>query len=94
MTRMKTLPPPSTVRRLLLALPAALLLASCAMPDAPASTSLDAAIAAPYRGQKAQARDVYRHPKQTLEFFGVEPTQSVLEIAPGGGWSRTSSGLT
>jgi predicted methyltransferase len=86
MTRMKTLPPPSTVRRLLLALPAALLLASCAMPDAPASTSLDAAIAAPYRGQKAQARDVYRHPKQTLEFFGVEPTQSVLEIAPGGGW--------
>jgi len=36
--------------------------------------------------EKAQARNVYRHPKETLEFFGVAPTQSVLEIAPGGGW--------
>jgi len=90
MTRMKTLPPPSNVRRLLLALPAAWLLASCAMPGASSSTStspsLDTAISAPYRGQKAQARDVYRHPKETLEFFRVAPTQSVLEIAPGGGW--------
>jgi predicted methyltransferase len=72
------------MRRAFLALPAALLLASCATPTA--STSLDTAIAAPYRGEKALARDVYRHPKETLEFFGLTPTQSVLEIAPGGGW--------
>jgi predicted methyltransferase len=72
------------MRRAFLALPAALLLASCATPTA--STSLDTATAAPYRGEKAQARDVYRHPKETLEFFGMAPTQSVLEIAPGGGW--------
>ena len=72
------------MRRAFLALPAALLLASCATPIA--STSLDTAIAAPYRGEKAQARDVYRHPKETLEFFGLAPNQSVLEIAPGGGW--------
>jgi len=72
------------MRRAFLALPAALLLASCATPTA--STSLDTAIAAPYRGDKAQARDVYRHPKDTLEFFGLAPNQSVLEIAPGGGW--------
>jgi len=75
------------MRRAFLALPAALLLASCATPTAPtASTLLDTAIAAPYRGDKAQARDVYRHPKDTLEFFGLAPNQSVLEIAPGGGW--------
>ncbi len=78
------LPTPRLMRRAFLALPAALLLASCATPTAP--ISLDAAIAAPYRGDKAQARDVYRHPKETLEFFGVAPDQSVLEIAPGGGW--------
>jgi predicted methyltransferase len=84
MARMKTLLTPRLMRRAFLALPAALLLASCATPTA--STSLDTAIAAPYRGEKAQARDVYRHPKETLEFFGVAPTQSVLEIAPGGGW--------
>ncbi|MEA3091540.1 MAG: hypothetical protein QOJ04_2882 [Caballeronia sp.] len=84
MTRMKMLPTPSLMRRAFLALPAALLLASCATPTAP--ISLDTAIAAPYRGEKARARDVYRHPKETLEFFGLAPNQSVLEIAPGGGW--------
>jgi predicted methyltransferase len=81
------LPPPRLLRRAFLALPAALLLASCTTPTAPtAPISLDSAIAAPYRGDKAQARDVYRHPKETLEFFGLAPDQSVLEIAPGGGW--------
>ncbi|QBR02789.1 class I SAM-dependent methyltransferase [Paraburkholderia pallida] len=51
-----------------------------------AAASLDAAIAGPQRSERAKARDVYRHPKETLQFFGVEPTQTVLEIAPGGGW--------
>jgi predicted methyltransferase len=48
--------------------------------------SLDAAIAGPQRSDKARSRDVYRHPRETLQFFGLQPTQSVLEIAPGGGW--------
>jgi predicted methyltransferase len=52
----------------------------------PASTSLDAAIDGPQRSEAARARDVYRHPKQTLQFFDLAPTQTVLEIAPGGGW--------
>jgi predicted methyltransferase len=51
-----------------------------------AATSLDAAIDGPQRSEKARARDVYRHPKQTLEFFDLGPAQTVLEIAPGGGW--------
>lgn len=33
-----------------------------------------------------QARYAYRHPQQTLEFFGVEPGMTVLEALPGGGW--------
>ncbi|MDU0113758.1 methyltransferase [Psychrosphaera aquimarina] len=32
------------------------------------------------------ARDQYRHPQQTLEFFGLKPNMTVVEIWPGGGW--------
>jgi predicted methyltransferase len=75
----------------------ALSLASCATPSssvpsqqstlsASDSASLDTAIGGPQRSDKARARDVYRHPKDTLQFFNVESTQTVLEIAPGGGW--------
>jgi predicted methyltransferase len=28
-------------------------------------------------------RDAYRHPAQTLSFFGVAPGQTVIEITPG-----------
>lgn len=33
-----------------------------------------------------RARDQYRRPAETLEFFGVEPTMTVAEFGPGGGW--------
>ena len=39
-----------------------------------------------YRSAKEKARDKYRHPKQTLHFFGIKPTDNVVEIWPGGGW--------
>jgi predicted methyltransferase len=48
--------------------------------------SLGAAIDGSQRSEQARARDVYRHPKETLQFFDLDPTQTVLEIAPGGGW--------
>ena len=47
---------------------------------------LDEAIAGEHRSVKNKARDQYRHPKQTLEFFGFTPTMTVVEITPGGGW--------
>ena len=31
-------------------------------------------------------RDVWRHPVETLRFWGVEPSMTVLEILPGRGW--------
>lgn len=31
-------------------------------------------------------RDVFRHPKETLGFFGVKPSDKVIEIWPSGGW--------
>jgi len=36
--------------------------------------------------EKTQARYKYRHPQETLEFFGIEPGMTVLETLPGGGW--------
>jgi predicted methyltransferase len=32
------------------------------------------------------ARDKYRHPVETLEFFGIRPDMRVVEVLPGGGW--------
>ncbi len=45
-----------------------------------------AALQGEHRSEAAKARDVYRHPRETLEFFGVTPTSTVLEMYPGGGW--------
>jgi predicted methyltransferase len=33
-----------------------------------------------------QARYEWRHPQETLDFFGVEPGMTVVEVFPGGGW--------
>ncbi len=50
------------------------------------SDSLKTAIASPHREAKNVARDVFRHPYETLNFFEVKPDMSVLEITPGQGW--------
>ncbi|MFC3716148.1 class I SAM-dependent methyltransferase [Luteimonas soli] len=55
----------------------------------PAQAEADAlqqAIAGDWRDPANVARDRYRHPAQTLAFFGLEPGQTVVEITPGGGW--------
>ena len=44
------------------------------------------ALAGAHRSPENKARDVYRHPLETLEFFGVEPDMTVVESWPGGGW--------
>jgi predicted methyltransferase len=48
--------------------------------------ALAAAVAAPTRSAENIARDKYRNPAQTLAFFGVKPTHTVVELWPGGGW--------
>lgn len=60
----------------------------CAAAFAAADTAalLDAAIAGDQRPAAEKARDVWRHPKQTLLFFGLKPDMTVIELAPGGGW--------
>ncbi|MCL7714662.1 class I SAM-dependent methyltransferase [Stenotrophomonas mori] len=56
-------------------------------PASPAGTdALQAVVAGDWRSAANVARDRYRHPVQTLAFFGLRPDQTVIEITPGGGW--------
>jgi predicted methyltransferase len=63
---------------------------ACAVaPSAEAGTSaerLDRAAAGDHRAEANRARDVYRHPKETLLFFGLKPDMTVVEIWPSAGW--------
>lgn len=63
-------------------LPAAVVSAA---PTAP-SAAIRAAVADPHRSEANRARDRYRHPAETLAFFGVRPDQTVVEFLPSGGW--------
>jgi predicted methyltransferase len=62
--------------------------ASSAAPvvDAASDAKLRAAIASPDRPAVEVARDKYRHPLETLEFFGVHDDMTVVELWPGAGW--------
>ena len=39
-----------------------------------------------WRSEQNVARDEYRHPAETLAFFGITPTMTVIEIWPSAGW--------
>jgi len=66
--------------------------AGSAGPVQPAGTQsafaakLDQVLAGDWRSEKNKARDPYRHPKQTLEFFGLKPGMNLVELTPGAGW--------
>lgn len=47
---------------------------------------LDRALTGEYRSETNRLRDKYRHPRETLLFFGLRPDMTVVEIWPGGGW--------
>mgnify|MGYP003664911965 FL=1 len=91
----------NAMKNFLLAGAAISLLAACnqaaapAKPDAPAAevvetvpelSPLQVAVNDSARSDEEKARDAWRHPVETLEFFGVEPSDTVIEIWPGGGW--------
>ena len=65
--------------------------APAAVDEAPAAdevvveaNGLDAVLAA--QPEEVQARYPYRNPKETIEFFGIEPGMTVVEGLPGRGW--------
>jgi predicted methyltransferase len=54
--------------------------------DAATAAAIDAALAGAQRSDANKARDVYRHPKETLSFFGLRRDMKVVEIWPAAGW--------
>jgi predicted methyltransferase len=47
---------------------------------------LDQILAGSHRDAKNSVRDQYRHPKETLLFFGIRPDMTVVEVWPSAGW--------
>jgi predicted methyltransferase len=55
--------------------------------DAATLATLDKVLAGDHRSEAHRARDKYRHPKETLQFFGFRQDMAVMEVSPGGaGW--------
>ena len=85
-------------RRLGLTMIGATALAACGQDSAPSGNGANetvepdnaaivaAIMAGDHRTDEERARDQYRHPAETLQFFEIEPDMDVVEIWPGGGW--------
>ncbi len=50
------------------------------------SGDLGAAMRGRHRSADERERDFYRHPRETLEHFGIRPDMTVVEIWPAAGW--------
>lgn len=50
------------------------------------NADLRKAVASDHRSEANRARDAYRHPAETLAFFGIKPTDTVVELWPAAGW--------
>ena len=57
-----------------------------AAPAGPPEGSLEWAVAGSWRSAADKARDVWRHPVETLRFFGLQPKMTVVDFWPGSGW--------
>jgi predicted methyltransferase len=67
----------------------AMILTGCATTpatDPATSAALDTVLRGEHRSPEHRARDIYRHPKETLEFFGIRQDMTVVEVWPGAGW--------
>ncbi|MBC7986143.1 MAG: class I SAM-dependent methyltransferase [Sphingomonadaceae bacterium] len=75
----------SRLLALTLAVSAALATPALAQESAEAASAIEIVLAESFRDDD-RARDRWRHPAETLAFFRVEPTMTVAEYSPGGGW--------
>ena len=66
--------------------PAAETHAAAASDEAKTTTLADVIADGTVRSESAMARDEWRHPEETLSFFGIKPGMTVVEVWPGGGW--------
>lgn len=54
--------------------------------DDQSTAALKATLAGAHRSETDRARDQYRHPVETLTWFGIKDNMTVVEVTPGGGW--------
>jgi predicted methyltransferase len=54
--------------------------------DDAATAALRQIVNGTHRSAEHKARDQYRHPVETLTFFGINPRMTVVELWPFGGW--------
>jgi len=62
------------------------LLILCIQPAIIHAHSLDEVISGDHRSDANKSRDIYRHPKETLAFFGIKEEMTVVEVWPSAGW--------
>src|ERR1044072_6411524 len=48
--------------------------------------AIESAVSGNRRSGDAKERDSQRHPVDALEFWGLKPGMTILEVQPGGGW--------
>ncbi len=51
-----------------------------------AAEAIAAAVNGDWRSPEQKSRDAARHPRESLEFWGLEPGMTILEVQPGGGY--------
>lgn len=54
--------------------------------DKSMDAQIEKAMNGDHRSEQNISRNKYRHPVETLAFFGIENDMTVMEIWPGGGW--------
>ena len=54
--------------------------------DPKGAMAIEQAVAGSWRPAEEKARDADRHPVAALDFWGLKPGMSILEVGPGGGW--------
>jgi predicted methyltransferase len=54
--------------------------------DKKSVAAIESAVSGSWRSADARQRDTFRHPVDALQFWGLKPGMSILEIQPGGGW--------
>jgi len=84
------------MKKLLLALACASLITAChsdggskpstKRESAQFGGTISTVLAGDWRTPENRARDQFRHPKETLSFFGVKPNDTIIEITPSAGW--------
>lgn len=65
---------------------AACMLSAPALAYEKVDQKIDKILASDHRNPANMARDQFRHPKDTLMFFGIQPAMHVVEVWPSAGW--------